>query len=179
MKKNLLVIASAILMTYALPAYAQRGAGGAAGAAPATQINQTTSGAPADVMYYGSSRSAISNGVMIPANRATLMMSGVAPGRMTPAGDTKAQAESILKNIEGQLKDHGLTMKDVVYLRAYVVPDPAKDHKIDMMGWSAAYGEYFGTTDNPTKPARATIGVAQLVGADQLIEVEIIAAFPK
>ena len=181
MKKSLLVIASAMLMAYALPAYAQRGGGaaGGAGQAPATQINQTTSGPPADVMFYGSSRSAISNGVMIPANRAMLMMSGVAPGRMTPAGDTKAQAESILKNIEGQLKDHGLTMKDVVYLRAYVVPDPNKDKKIDMQGWSAAYGEYFGTAENATKPARATIGVASLVGADQLIEIEIIAAYPK
>jgi len=184
MKKHLVVIASAMLMACALPAYAQPGAGGggrggAAGATPAQQINETTSGPPADVMFYGSSRSAISNGVMNPANRAMLMMSGVAPGRMTPAGDTAAQAENILANIQTQLKNHGLSMKDVVYLRAFVVPDPNKDKKIDMQGWSAAYAKYFGTPENPTKPARATIGVAALVGADQLIEIEIIAAYPK
>lgn len=184
MTKTFVAIGVTLLIGVAVPAYAQRGGGQQA---PATQINQTTSGPPADVMFYGSSRSAISNGVMIPAGRATLMMSGVgpsrqpapAPGAPAPANDTNAQAESILKNIEGQLKDHGLTMKDVVYLRAYVVPDPNKDHKIDMQGWSAAYGKYFGTADNPTKPARATIGVAALVGADQLIEIEIVAAYPK
>lgn len=180
MNKTLLAIGAMVLVGAAAPAYAQRG-GGAGGGQPATQINETTSGPPADVMFYGSSRSAISNGVMIPAGRATLMMSGVAPGRMDAAGpnDTGAQAENILANIQTQLKNHGLSMKDVVYLRAYVVPDPKKDNKVDMMGWSAAYGKYFGTPENPTKPARATIGVAQLVGNNQLIEIEIIAAYPK
>jgi enamine deaminase RidA (YjgF/YER057c/UK114 family) len=175
MKKAFFAIASAMLISYAMPAHAQ---GRGAAAAPATPP-QTTSGPPTDVTFYGNPRSAISNGVMLPANRATLWMSGVAPARATPAGDTKAQAQSILKNIASQLSDHGLSMKDVIYLRAYVVPDPAKDHKIDMQGWSAAYGEVFGTAENPTKPARATIGVASLVGADQLIEIEVVAAYPK
>ena len=50
-------------------------------------------------------------------------------------------------------------MSDVVYLRAYLVPDPAKEKKIDVAGWNAAYGEVFSTAANPTKTARSTVGV--------------------
>ncbi len=176
--KTLFFVGMALLLGMVAPARAQ---------APAAPASKTP---PTEVTYFGSARSAISNGVILPADRATLYLSGVGPSRAqspagapagtaAPAADTKAQAQSELKNIAMQLADHGLSMKDVIYLRAYVVPDPAKDHKMDMMGWSAAYGEVFGTAENPTKPARATIGVAALVGADQLIEIEVIAAYPK
>ena len=68
------------------------------------------------------------------------------PGSRERFGDTRTQATSILKNIQGQLVKQGLSMKDVVYLRAYLVPDPAANNRIDMTGWSAAYGEFFGPT---------------------------------
>ena len=48
-----------------------------------------------------------------------------------------------------------------------------------MDGWSAAYGEVFGTPANPTKPARSTVGVVALVNADWLIEIEAFAVYPK
>jgi enamine deaminase RidA (YjgF/YER057c/UK114 family) len=175
MMKTLFALGSVLML--AAPAAAQSG-----GAAPAQ------SGPPSEVTYYGNPRSAISNGVLVPANRASMWVSGVGPSRANPNaatgsrdlyGDTQTQATSILKNIEMQLKDHGLGMKDVIYLRAYVVPDPMKDHKMDMQGWSAAYGQFFGTTEQPNKPARATIGVAALVNADQLIEIEVVAVYPK
>jgi enamine deaminase RidA (YjgF/YER057c/UK114 family) len=70
-------------------------------------------------------------------------------------------------------------MKDVVYLRAYLVADPANGNKLDTAGWNAAYGEFFGTAENPTKPARSTVGVSALVNADWLIEVEAFAVFPE
>ena len=93
-------------------------------------------------------------------------------------GDTKTQAAGILKTIETQLAAQGLTMKDVVYIRAYLVPDPAKGGKIDTAGWNAAYSEVFGTAANPTKTARSTVGVIALVNPDWLIEVEAFAVFP-
>jgi enamine deaminase RidA (YjgF/YER057c/UK114 family) len=175
MRKTLFLMGTALLLGIPTSAHAQ---------APAAPASKTP---PTEVTYYGSPRSAISNGVILPADRATLWVSGVGPSRApataagapAPVNDTKTQAQSILKNIAMQLSDHGLSMKDVIYLRAYVVPDPMKDSKMDMMGWSAAYGEVFGTTENPTKPARATIGVAALVGAGQLIEIEVVAAYPK
>jgi enamine deaminase RidA (YjgF/YER057c/UK114 family) len=161
----------------------------AAAPMPAQQAPPATPAAPpAQVTFYGSPNSAIASGVVIPANRASVWTSGTAPSVLkadAPAGsrerygDTRAQATSILRAIATQLERQGLTMKDVVYLRAYLVPDPTKGNKIDMDGWSAAYGEVFGTPANPTKPARSTIGVAALVNADWLIEIEVCAVYPK
>ncbi len=139
------------------------------------------------VTFYGAPTSAISSGVVIPPNRTWVWTSGTVPGvadanakagTRERFGDTRAQATSILKNIDGRLQKQGLTMKDVVYLRAYLVPDPTKANRIDMDGWSAAYGEVFGTSANPTKPARSTVGVSALVNADWLIEIEAFAVMP-
>ena len=144
--------------------------------------------APAQVTFYGAPNAAISSGVVIPPNKAFVWTSGTTPGvadaNAKPGtrerfGDTRTQATSILKNIAGQLEKQGLTMKDVVYLRAYLVADPTKHSRIDMDGWSAAYGDVFGTAANPTKPARSTVGVAALVNADWLIEIEAFAVYPK
>jgi enamine deaminase RidA (YjgF/YER057c/UK114 family) len=153
--------------------------------APASAVAQQ---APAQVTFYGAPTAAISSGVVIPPNKAFVWTSGTTPGvadaNAKPGtrerfGDTRTQATSILKNIAGQLEKQGLTMKDVVYLRAYLVPDATKGNRIDMEGWSAAYGGVFGTAANPTKPARSTVGVSALVNADWLIEIEAFAVFPK
>ena len=61
---------------------------------------------------------------------------------------------------------------------SYLVPDPAKENKIDVAGWNAAYGEVFNTAANPVKTARSTVGVAALVNADWLIEIEAFAVYP-
>jgi len=153
--------------------------------APAAAFAQQ---APAQVTFYGAPTAAISSGVVIPPNKAFVWTSGTTPavadanakpGTRERFGDTRTQATSILKNIAGQLEKQGLTMKDVVYLRAYLVPDPTNNNRIDMDGWSAAYGEVFGTPANPTKPARSTVGVVALVNADWLIEIEAFAVYPK
>ncbi|HVS62029.1 MAG TPA: RidA family protein [Thermoanaerobaculia bacterium] len=147
-----------------------------------------TAKAPDQVTFYGNPRSPISSGVVIPANRAYVWTSGTVPGvadenaaagTRARYGDTYTQAASVLSRISGQLAEQGLTMKDVVYVRAYLVPDPEKEGKIDMEGWSKAFGEVFGTEENPTKPARSTVGVAALVVADWLIEIEAFAVFPE
>ncbi|MDX1383089.1 MAG: RidA family protein [Thermoanaerobaculia bacterium] len=144
--------------------------------------------APKDVKFYGNPSSPISGGVVIPANRAYLWTSGTVPAPADPDapagsraryGDTYTQAASVLDRIERQLSQQGLSMQDVVYVRAYLVGDPENDGKIDMQGWSKAFGEVFGTDDNPTKPARSTVGVDQLVVADWLIEIEAFAVFPE
>lgn len=139
------------------------------------------------VTFYGNPNAAISSGVVIPPGKAMVWTSGTTPsvadstakpGTRERFGDTRTQATSVLKSIQGQLEARGLTLKDVVYLRAYLVPDPANSNRIDMAGWSAAYGEFFGTTANPTKPARSTVGVSALVNADWLIEIEAFAVVP-
>ena len=83
------------------------------------------------VTFYGAPTAAISSGVVIPPNRAWVWTSGTTPavadanakaGTRERFGDTRAQATSILKNIDGQLQKQGLTMKDVVYLRRTSCP---------------------------------------------------------
>ena len=142
---------------------------------------------PSEVEFYGNPSSPISGGVVIPPNRAMVWTSGTVPGvadrnaeRGTREryGDTYTQAKSALERIAGQLKEQGLTMRDVVYIRAYLVPDPENEGRLDMQGWSKAFGEVFGTDDNPTKPARSTVGVAALVVPDWLIEIEAFAVLP-
>jgi enamine deaminase RidA (YjgF/YER057c/UK114 family) len=152
---------------------------------------QDKSAAPAlaaDVTFYGSSSSPISSAVIIPPGRACIWVSGTVPPVIKPDappgsreryGDTRTQALGVLKSIESQLAQHGASLKDVVYLRAYLVADPAKEHKIDVAGWNAAYGEVFNTAANPTKTARSTVGVSALVNPDWLIEVEAFAVLPR
>jgi enamine deaminase RidA (YjgF/YER057c/UK114 family) len=139
------------------------------------------------VQYFGNPNSAISSGVMIPAGATFFWSSGTGPAvvnRDAPAGsserygDTAAQARSVLTRLGQQLGEQGMSLKDVVYLRCYLVADPNKDNKLDTQGWNAAYREFFGTADNPTKPGRTTVGVASLVGSGQLIEVEVFAVKP-
>jgi enamine deaminase RidA (YjgF/YER057c/UK114 family) len=142
--------------------------------------------APTTVTFTGG-RGPISNTVAIPANAAVVWTSGTVPGVADPNapqgsraryGDTKTQAASVLTAIEARLKEHGLGMKDVVYLRAYLVPDPEKGNTIDSQGWNDAYGQFFNNATNPTKPARSTVGVVALVNPAWLVEVEAFAVFP-
>ena len=152
------------------------------GAAPAAAQQP-----PSAVKFVGSSTSPISASVLIPANRASMWISGTTPpvlkadapaGSRERYGDTEAQATGVLKSIEAQLAAQGLSMKDVVYMRAFLVADPAKENKIDVAGWNAAYTKIFGTAANPTKTARSTVGVVQLVNPDFFIELEAFAVYP-
>lgn len=170
---------AAIALTVA-PAAAQ------AQATAPTPPAATRKAPPEAVTFYGSPTSPISGGVVIPSGAAFVWTSGTVPpvvkadapaGDRERFGDTKTQAAGVLKAIETQLAAQGLTMADVVYLRAYLVADPAKG-AIDTDGWNAAYREVFGTAGNPTKPARSTVGVAALVNPLWLIEVEAFAVFP-
>ncbi|WP_160032450.1 RidA family protein [Paenibacillus sp. An7] len=137
--------------------------------------------------FYGNPSSSISSGTIVPEGAAYLYTSGTVPPVLNKEGstlyerygDTKTQAVGVLKTIEKQLTDQGLSMKDVVYLRAYLVADTAKENKFDFSGWNEAYGEFFNNEKNPVKPARSTVGVAGLVSSDWLIEIEAVAVFPK
>ncbi len=161
---------------------------GVAAQAPAAQAPAPVArkAPPAAVTFYGSPTAPIAGGVAIPSGAAWVWTSGTGPpvvnkdaaaGDIGRWGDTKTQARGVLKSIETQLAAQGLTMADVVYLRCYLVADPAKG-ALDVEGWNAAYREFFGTAANPTKPARSTIGVAALVVPLWLVEIEAVAVYP-
>ena len=119
----------------------------------------------------------------------TLYLSGQLPSPSKPAdraantpavwGTTTEQADSAFQKIQTLLKAQGLGMGDVVMMRVYMAADPAMGNKIDFAGMNAAYARFFGTKEQPNKPARSTFQVAALVAQGALLEVEVQAARSK
>lgn len=142
---------------------------------------------PPQILFTGEAAGSIASGVGVPAGRAYFWTSGTVPTAINKDatsiyekyGDTYTQGVSCLKNIEKVLLAQGLTMKDVVYLRVYVVPDAVKGGKPDYTGWFKAYGEFFNNEKNAAKTARSTVGVQSLVSPDWLIEIEAVAVYPE
>jgi len=115
-----------------------------------------------------------------------LYVSGQLPSPVTPAdrakgtlavfGNTQTQAENVFGKIQNLLKEQGLGLGDVVMMRVYMAADPAMENKLDFAGMNAAYAKFFGTPEQPNKPARSTVQVAALVAAGAFLEVEVQAA---
>src|ERR1700735_206687 len=118
----------------------------------------------------------------------TFYLSGQLASPITPAdaakgtpadyGDTKAQAASVFAKIQAALKDQGLDMKDVVKMTVFLGPDP-KTGKLDFAGMQSEYVKFFGTKDQPNKPARSAFQVAALAASWALLEIEVIAVKSK
>lgn len=98
------------------------------------------------------------------------------PAKGTPAdyGDTKTQAASVFAKIQKALQAQGLDMKDVVKMTVFLAPDPHMG-KLDFPGMQSEYVKFFGTKDQPNKPARSAVQVAALAAPWALLEVEVIA----
>lgn len=146
----------------------------AAGSAHAAAIART--GAPA---------APIASTVSVPAGSDTLYVSGMTPPAPPPVapgapaaswGDTQAQTVAALKRIDETLKGQGFSLGDVVMMHVYLVGDPAKGGKMDFEGMMAGYKQFFGTAEQPNKPARTTVQVSALVNPNLLVEIEVIAA---
>jgi len=157
MRATFLAVLTAAVVSVASPALAQ-----------VKHIQNTNPGGIAEAVWVGD----------------TLYVSGQLPSPTkaadratnTPAvwGNTNEQAESAFQKVQAALKAQGLGMGDVVMMRVYMVAAP--DGKLDFAGMNAAYNKYFGTADQPNKPARTTVQVAALVTAGALLEVEVQAA---
>jgi enamine deaminase RidA (YjgF/YER057c/UK114 family) len=101
-----------------------------------------------------------------------------AKGTQPEYGDTKAQAASVFAKIEAALKEQGLDMKDVVKMTVFLGPDP-KTGKLDFAGMQSEYVKFFGTKEQPNKPARSAFQVAALAAPWALLEIEVIAVKSK
>jgi enamine deaminase RidA (YjgF/YER057c/UK114 family) len=133
----------------------------------------------------GPAQSPILAGVTIPPGATLTVLSGQVPPPLDPAkpgetpdlyGDTQTQATAVLGKIDALLKAQGLGLKDVVKLTVFLVGDPKLGGKLDFKGFSAAYGKYFGTADQPNKSARSVVQVVALANPGFLVEIEAIAA---
>jgi enamine deaminase RidA (YjgF/YER057c/UK114 family) len=94
--------------------------------------------------------------------------------------DTTSQTVGIIKDIQKLLESQKLTLGDVVMMRVYLGGDPAKDGQMDFDGMMAGYTQFFGTKDQPNKPARTTLQVVLPAGVrGALVEIDLIAVRPK
>ncbi|SNT18934.1 MULTISPECIES: RidA family protein [unclassified Azospirillum] len=130
----------------------------------------------------------IASSVLVPGGSDLIFLSGTTPpvvnkeapkGSTTVYGDTETQAFNIFTRIQETLKAQGLTMGDVVLMHVYLVGDPAKGGAMDFEGMMKAYTKFFGTAEQPNKPARSTVQIAGLVVPGMLVEIEVVAAKAK
>jgi enamine deaminase RidA (YjgF/YER057c/UK114 family) len=130
----------------------------------------------------------ISAAVTVRAGVDTVYVSGALPsainkdapkGTAPLYGDMETQTVSVLTSIKGTLAKLGLGMGDVVKMTVFMVADPANDNKLNFPGLMAGYSQFFGTKEQPNKPARSAVQVAALVVPGALLEVEVIAARPR
>ena len=130
----------------------------------------------------------ISAAVEVPAGVTMVYLSGTVPPRVDsgkPAndreaygGDTRGQTLGVLRSIESQLKNLGLTMGDIVKMQAFLVADATKGNAMDFDGFMAGYTQYFGTSAQPLLPVRSAFQIAALVNPAWLVEIEVTAVRP-
>jgi enamine deaminase RidA (YjgF/YER057c/UK114 family) len=109
----------------------------------------------------------------------TLYLSGMPDPDFSkaPAKDTKTQTIGAIQAIQKALTAQKLTLGDVVMMHVYLAADPATG-KMDFAGFMGGYTQFFGTRDQPNKPARSAMQVAALAAPGMLVEVEVIAVKP-
>jgi enamine deaminase RidA (YjgF/YER057c/UK114 family) len=140
--------------------------------------------AEAQVRRVGAGDFPIATSVEVPATSRIVYISGTVPdavnaeaaqGSVERFGDTEAQTRSVLRKIEQALKAHGMTLGDVVMMRVFLVAPPGQS-RMDFAGMMRGYSAFFGTPQQPNRPARSTMQVAGLVDPGWLVEIEVTAA---
>jgi len=79
--------------------------------------------------------------------------------------DIKGQTDQIISNLEKDLKDLGISLKNVIKTTVFLT---------DMRNF-AAMNEVYRSRFSEPYPARSTVGVASLPDVNALIEIELIA----
>jgi enamine deaminase RidA (YjgF/YER057c/UK114 family) len=100
------------------------------------------------------------------------------PGSREYYGDTEAQALSVFGRMEDSFNELDVGFGDVIKMTVFLVGDPEMDGRMDFAGFMRAYTKYFGTEEQPNKPARSAVQIAGLVRQNMLIEIEVVIARP-
>jgi len=109
----------------------------------------------------------------------TLYVSGWLDPDRKKNTDTQSQTVSLIKDLQKLLQSQHLTLGDVTMMRVFLGADPAKDGKADVAGMTAGYTQFFGTKDQPNKPARTTLQVVlPAASSGALIEIDLVAVRP-
>ena len=130
----------------------------------------------------------ISRAVEVSAETTLIYHSGTVPGPANPDaergsreyyGDTEAQAMSVFGRMQASFDELGVGFGDIIKMTVFLVGDPEMDGRMDFQGFMRAYTQYFGTEEQPNKPARSAIQIAGLAGGPyMLVEVEVVIARP-
>lgn len=130
----------------------------------------------------------ISRAVEVTADTTLIYHSGTVPGAANPDaergsreyyGDTEAQAMSVFGRMQASFDELGVGFGDVIKMTVFLVGDPEMGGRMDFGGFMRAYTKYFGTEQQPNKPARSAIQIAGLAGGpNMLVEVEVVIARP-
>lgn len=130
----------------------------------------------------------ISRAVEVTPDTTLIFHSGQVPGPANPDaergsreyyGDTEAQAMSVFGRFEASFEELGVDFGDVIKMTVFLVGDPTMDGQMDFAGFMRAYTKFFGTEEQPNKPARSAIQIAGLAGGpNMLVEIEMVIARP-
>ena len=136
----------------------------------------------AKIEHLGNPSSAIASMVYVPAGTDVLYVSGIEASPANPNapkgspeyfGDTETQLNNILTKMKAALAAKNMGMGDVAMLRIYCGPDPALGNKCDTAGMARSFTKFFGTPDQPNKPARSMFMAGDLAHQPgQLLEVD-------
>ena len=114
--------------------------------------------------------------IKIPPAAATLYLSGSGASRKEDGswGTMEEQTIDTFSEFKQTLEAEGWSMSDIVQVRAFAVA--GEYGLLDFDGFNRGYREFFGTEENPQKPVRSFVQVADLVVPGWLVEIEIRAA---
>ena len=155
---------------------ADMAAGSEALALPVTNPNLKPYGTRTDRIYSGMGVMPGGGMYWTVGMTAPVLNADAEPSSSERRGDMFTQSRNTLLRLKDNLADVGLTLADVVYVRAFIGPDAGGE--FDYEGWNNAYGELFNNDEQPHKPARTTVTTPAFFGQGALIEIEFIAAFP-
>ncbi len=113
--------------------------------------------------------------ITIPPGAETMYLSGSGARPLADGswGDMKQQTVNTFERFQQTLEEQGWSMSDIVQVRAFAV---AGDDGLDFAGFNEGYAQFFGTAENPNKPVRSFVEIADLVVEGWLVEIEIRAA---
>ena len=114
--------------------------------------------------------------VFVSGNLPPVIDKTASKGSAAAYGDMQTQTTGAITAIKGTLGRMGMDLGDIVKMTVFMVGDPAQGGKLDFAGMMAGYTKFFGTKDQPNKPARSAVQVAALVVPGPLLEIEVIAA---
>ena len=130
----------------------------------------------------------ISRAVEVTPDTTLIFHSGTVPGPANPDaergsreyyGDTEAQAMSVFGRMQASFEELGVDFGDIIKMQVFLVGDPTMDGRMDFAGFMRAYTKFFGTEDQPNKPARSAFQIAGLAGGpNMLVEIEVVIARP-